>query len=320
MTGIHQLLMTNFITGGGDQTASILVVAGGGGGGPAGAAEAVGGVVPADSDGSTSIQGSRGAGAGAGGLIFIDSAFPMAAGTEFTITVGAGAFMGRRGSNSVVTGGGAGIDDNRSNKMDKTGGSGGGAWYSSGQSAGTALQVSTTNDGITEYESTGFGHDSGDGDSGAPYGGGGGGAGERGQFGDSDGGNPIGELGAYGGIGKEVAILGASDVYYAGGGAAVGFGQSVLGSATSAGIIHLAHGGKGGGGFGDNSVNTTAGTTLTNGVANTGGGGGAGGNGGKGFVIIRLPNAASSTTGAPSETTVGGEIAYYFSSDGTLTI
>ena len=47
-------------------------------------------------------------------------------------------------------------------------------------------------------------------------------------------------------------------------------------------------------------------------------GGPDGGNGGKGVVIIRLPNAATSTTGAPSETTVGGDLVYYFSSDGTI--
>jgi len=324
MTGIHQLLMTNFLSGVSDQTASILVVAGGGGGGPASYLEALGGVVP-KADGSTAVpQGGRGAGGGAGGLIFLDSEFPMVAGTEYTITVGTGAFMSRKGSNSVVTGGGrtltaigggaGGERDSNSNSMDKGGGSGGGAWYGNGQIGGCATQTANTSDGITTYDTTGFGNKGGDGCTPAPYGGGGGGAGEVGGTGSND------ILGNNGGIGKEINILGSSDVYYAGGGMSVGHTTALQASATTAGAIHLNTGHKGGGGFGDNSVNTTAGTTLTNGVPNTGGGGGSGGNGGKGIVIIRLPKAASSTTGAPSETTVGGEIAYYFSSDGTLTI
>ena len=325
MTGIQQLLATNFSISAKDQTATILVVAGGGGGGPAGSAEALSGVI-LQADGSTvAPQGGRGAGGGAGGLIFLDSEFPMEAGTEYTITVGTGAFMSRKGSNSVVTGNGrtltaigggaGGANDDNSNNMNKGGGSGGGAWWSSSQIGGCAEQTSLTNDGISTYDSTGFGHKGGNGNTGSPYGGGGGGSGEEGATGTTN-----DDKGNYGGIGKEIDILGSSGVFYAGGGASVGFNGVLQASATTAGGMHLVHGHKGGGGFGDNSVNTTAGTTLTNGVPNTGGGGGSGGNGGKGVVIIRLPNAASSTTGAPSETTVGDEIAYYFSSDGTLTI
>ena len=331
MTGIQQLLLTNFLSGAAsDQTATILVVAGGGGGGPPGSDAAVGGVVPTRSDGTNDIQGGRGCGGGAGGLILLDSEFPMDAGTEYTITVGPGGTMSVKGSDSVITGGGrtltalgggaSGCDDSKSNLMDKGGGSGGGAWYgapSDNQIGGCAQQTALTNDGIDTYSSTGFGNKGGDGNSGVPYGGGGGGAMEAGFGGsNSNGGN-------YGGIGKEVDILGSSGVYYAGGGASVNFeglGGSLQATGTTAGNIHIDHGRKGGGGFGDNTVDNTAGTALTNGVANTGGGGGSGGLGGKGVVIIRLPNAATSTTGAPSETTVGGEIAYYFTSDGTLTI
>ena len=57
---------------------------------------------------------------------------------------------------------------------------------------------------------------------------------------------------------------------------------------------------------------------------NAGGGGQGGGNpggaGGSGIVIIRLPQAATSTTGSPTVTTVGTDTVYTFLSNGTLTV
>ena len=47
--------------------------------------------------------------------------------------------------------------------------------------------------------------------------------------------------------------------------------------------------------------------------------GGSGGSGGSGVVIISAPISASSTTGSPTVTTVGGNTVYKFTSSGSIT-
>jgi hypothetical protein len=83
-------------------------------------------------------------------------------------------------------------------------------------------------------------------------------------------------------------------------------------------------GGVGGGGNGP-SYNTDNGSA---GATNTGGGGGgsvtvaAPKAGGSGIVIIRYPNIyklASSTTGAPTQTTANGYFIYTFTASGSIT-
>jgi hypothetical protein len=44
-----------------------------------------------------------------------------------------------------------------------------------------------------------------------------------------------------------------------------------------------------------------------------------GGNGGSGVVIIRSPQAAASTTGSPTVTTVGSDTVYQFNGTGSIT-
>jgi hypothetical protein len=218
----------------------LLVVAGGGGG-----------------------NGDIGGGGGAGGLIY-NAAYPVTAGTAYSITVGAGgaastsaSALGANGGNSIfgtilAYGGGCGAQGVGAGG---TGGSGGGkrcsaynvGWGSAGQgNPGGGLETGT-------------------------FAGGGGGAGAKGQDGTT------GASGA-GGIGRAFDITG-SVTYYAGGGGGGGH-VGVTGGA----------GGTGGGGAGGNG----SGVAGTAGTASTGGGGGGagtavftGGAGGSGVVIIR---------------------------------
>jgi hypothetical protein len=46
---------------------------------------------------------------------------------------------------------------------------------------------------------------------------------------------------------------------------------------------------------------------------------GNGGNGGSGVVIIRASQAAASTTGSPTITTVGSDTVYQFNGTGSIT-
>ena len=275
---------SNSITTPGLVSANYLVVAGGGAGGVT----------------------YHGAGGGAGGVL--SGTTNLSPGTSYTVTVGSGGTGGVPGTSganssfssfSTTTGGGLGgsystnINGGFGNGVN--GGSGGGASFSATPAPGTAG---------TGISGQGYGGGAGliYNGSNAPEGGGGG-AGAIGGTG------VYGVGGGNGGIGIASSITGSS-VYYGGGG-----GGSYYQNFTLFGV-----GGNGGGG----------GYPLQNGTVNTGGGGGGadaratgsinnGGNGGSGVVIISLPSAATSTTGAPIVTTSGGRTIYTFTGSGTIT-
>jgi hypothetical protein len=242
-----------------------LVVAGGGGGGS-----------------------SNGGGGGAGGLL--TGMVPVATGTSYTVTVGAGgnggayisALPGYQGLNSVfgsitASGGGGGGTESASAPA-SSGGSGGGANYavSSGASAGSGVSGQGNAGGKAVASVI------------SPYpAGGGGGAGTVGL-------PAVTPVAGNGGAGIASIISGTVTTYAGGGGAGV-----FSGSGGVAGV-----GGVGGGGAGSTG-------TATNGTANTGGGGGGSGNGtnsagtgGSGIVIISYPDiyAAPTFGGANSPT------------------
>ena len=242
----------------------VLVVAGGGGG---------------------SNYNSAGGG-GAGGLIY-NANYPVIAGRNYTVTVGAGGVgamtlsgtytdaiaSATSGSNSqfgtlIAIGGGHGgqgnVQGSRTDQYPSAGGSGGGARESNGVGgSATAGQGNKGGAGGTY--------------SGNYPGGGGGGAGAPG----GDGNDTV--IAGEGGAGLQFSISG-TPTYYAGGGAG-----STQGSGTNP-PGGLGGGGAGGAGTGGSTQNGVSGT------ANTGGGGGAGGyngsvgvggNGGSGVVIVR---------------------------------
>ena len=242
----------------------------------------------------------NGGGGGAGG--FLTSTIAITAGSTDTVTVGAGgpnvaAGYGTNGSNSVYksvtsTGGGGGaVGDNQ---VGANGGSGGGGSGGGGSTAGGT--------GVSGQGNAG-------GASSGTAGGGGGGAGGAGVGGSTT---------SNGGVGIQSAIT-QTATYYAGGGGGTQ-------RDTTPGV-----GGLGGGGTGAQGV--TSGNPATSGTANTGGGGGGGpgvsgvtpntaGNGGSGIVVISYPDSfslASSTTGSPTITTVGGNRIYKFTSSGSIT-
>ena len=256
---VHTFTSSGTFTPVSDGAVDYLVIAGGGGGG-----------------------GYRGGGGGAGGYRSSwnsetsggggssETALSLTAGTDYTVTIGAGGAggahnaLGPVGGNSVFSsitsiGGGSGgpADINAGN-----GGSGGGSSRSD-KSAGTG----TANQG--------FAGGAGGTYSSAHAGSGGGGAGEIGVEGNGAG------VGGAGGDGVASTISGSSIVRGGGGGGGVHTTNNGLGA-----------GGAGGGGNATASGNGQAGT------ANTGGGGGAasytssyasqtGGAGGSGIVIIR---------------------------------
>ncbi len=296
--------------------AHFLVVGGGGGGaGWSGGGGGAGGL-------RTSFGSTSGGGASA------QAQLQLTPGATYTATVGAGGaggnnvvasnYEGVNGSNSsfsgtgittvTALGGGYGGGGNAAS----AGGNGG-----SGGGGGTALSGGTgaTGEGYAGGTGAPVGH---------PYGhAGGGGAGGVG----ADGAN--GSDSGVGGAGLQVNIDG-NNYYWAGGGG--GGAHNGTGTNWSNGGI-----GGGGGGAGYEQNGTGGGSALNSGAngttsggaggANTGGGGGGGqgggnpgGAGGSGIVIIRLPQAATSTTGSPTVTTVGGDTVYTFLSNGTLTI
>ena len=238
-------------------TCDYLVVAGGGGGG------------------ATSAAGGGGAGGyrttvgTSGGNSSAESPLSLIAGSNYTVTIGAGGTStnasltkGGNGNNSVFatitsTGGGGGGSDGGGGQdnaiaLGSNGGSGGGNSYPR-RTAGTVGQGTTgqgNNGGIGSFSG-----------SPAASGGGGGGAGGAGSNATANG------VGGNGGAGLASTITGTS-VTRAGGGA--GSGDSTNGT-----------GGSGGGG----NANTA-------GTANTGSGGGAAqtgtsGAGGSGIVVVR---------------------------------
>ena len=205
-------------------------------------------------------------------------------GQSVTVTVGAGG-SGLRGGNSVfgsveAIGGGKGENVDAPSQ---DGGSGGGAPFYNGQTAGSG----TANQG----------NDGGPGSTGENfpangYAGGGGGAGEAGSTdGTSEGGD-----------GLASSITGTS-TYYAGGGG--GSRPQSVGTGVSGG---LGGGGRGRGG----DLRSAANPSATAGTANTGGGGGGGGaNGGSGVVILRYSSRARIIN------YIAPGLTYSYSDDGT---
>lgn len=267
-------------------TVNYLVIAGGGGGGGGSGGGSQGG--GAGAGGYRTSAGTSGAGSAA------ESALAISAGSNFTVTVGAGGAggnpVGNSGSDSVFsnigsTGGGRGGGQG-SNAFD--GGSGGGKGSFNANiafGAGTAGQG--TNGGTTNNDNGG---------------GGGGGA--------ANAGGPGGVgFGANGGNGIDSNITGNLVTRGGGGG---GSGNSGAGN-----------GGSGGGGAAVNSGTGTAGT------ANTGGGGGsarssAGGGGGSGIVVLRYSSAFTATIGggltASTNTSGADKITTFNAGTGTVSI
>lgn len=257
---IHTFLTSGTFTPQTNLTCDYLVVAGGGAGG--GGNNAGGG-------GAGGLRSTVTATGGGGSL---ETALSISNGTNYPITIGAGASgtsstgLAASGSNSTFstitsTGGGGGYGGDTSGQKGANGGSGGGNNYASSGTPATG----TTNQGFS----------GGTGNPNSPYqAGGGGGAGEAGNT----------DALADGGDGVAVSITGSSVTYAGGGGGGINTGSS----ATSTG-------GTGGGGNGASNVAPYA---AVSGTANTGGGGGGAtnanptaGNGGSGIVIIRYPIA-----------------------------
>jgi hypothetical protein len=273
-------------------TAEVMLIAGGGSGGY-----------------------DRGAGGGAGGLVY-SSSTNLSVGSTYSIVIGAGA-TGQtgysspiKGNNSTMTGvttavgGGGGVSADSAFGGDQNGGSGGGGAGSGGTAGGTATAGQGNAGGVGNYSPPNYG------------GGGGGGAG-------SVGGNGTSTTGGNGGSGSGSYSAWASATstgvggYYAGGGGGGTYSGGTAGS-----------GGAGGGGAGRNGGTGLAGFS---GTTNTGGGGGGGsglpqgggGAGGSGICIIRYSSSTpevSSTTGSPSVVVSGGYRYYTFTSNGSVTI
>jgi hypothetical protein len=296
-----------------------LSVAGGGGGG-----------------GGTSGTGSTGGGGGAGGML--TSSANLTSGTSLTITIGAGGAagptisnngqVGTTGANTTIIGTGINVDS--------FGGGGGGARYGrtippgfsyfggynggsgGGGGSGTA-SYDVPQDDTQALGVSGQGNKGGKSKAHNIYPStGGGGAGSAGI-----------DAGAYGtptngGNGLQNSITGSS-IYYAAGGGAGGNSNGVGLSGT--------------GGSGDGGAYTGAPSFIhnvgSNGRVNKGDGAGGGastgisgsgrngGTGGSGVVIVRWSDSfpiATSTTGSPTYTNVGGFRIYEFTSSGTITI
>jgi hypothetical protein len=252
---------TSGFTAGTSGTVEVLVVGGGGGGANA-----------------TGSNWGAGGGGGAGGLIY-NMSYPVVAGQQYTVSVGAGGAggvqgvsgaggNGANGGNSsfgrltAIGGGGAGS----AQEIGLSGGSGGGSGYANLlPGAGTAGQ------GFTGGRSQV-----------TPSSGGGGGAGGPGGDGNTS-------VPGAGGNGRQISISG-TPTWYAGGGGGGYYNANLTAAA----------GGQGGGGAGG-TPSTSASNAGSAGTANTGGGGGggsansangigaagAGGAGGSGIVIVR---------------------------------
>ena len=269
-----------------------LVQAGGGAGGSGYGGGAGGG-------GAGGLRTSYGSTSGGGASA--ESVLTTDAGTQYTVTVGAGGaavnsnIPGTSGNNSVFNavtsiGGGGGVSQTTATN----GGCGGGGGETG---SNTTAGSGTANQGF----------DGGTGNSvGGNSGAGGGGTAVKGTNSSSSAVGP-------GGAGTSVSITGSAAYYGGGGGAS---GNNLAGSA----------GGNGGGGNG--GPGSSGSGTVTSGTANTGGGGGgtytvgAGtASGGSGVVILRMPTAnySGTTTGSPTVTTSGSDTILKFTGSGTYT-
>jgi len=287
-------------------TVDYLVVAGGGGGG-----------------GNRGVTSQSGGGGGAGGLRTsygsvtggggnAESTPTLDLSTNYTITVGAGGSggttNGTNGNNSVFntitsTGGGFGASHDPSGNAGSGGSGGGRGSGGGGVTPGKGLAITTPiqgyNGGNTDIQPT---YDPA----------GGGGAGGLGEDGGSTGNGG-------GGSGINSLISGIS-VGYAGGGAG-GWRSSNTNWQNTSGASF-------GGGVGGSSFGIAGG----NGGANTGGGGGGGsqatgGTGGSGVVILKYPDAYTTSlstggglTSAVDSTSVPGyKVESFTSGTGTIT-
>lgn len=241
-------------------TCDYLVIAGGGGGGS-----------PLAGGGGAGGLRSTVTATGGGGSL--ESALSLAAGTSYTVTIGAGGGINLNGSNSTfssITSTGGGRGGYYSSTAGATGGSGGGGGGGDGTLAGGS---GTTNQGYAG----GSGNDGAASGYVTRVGGGGGGAGAAGANG-----NGATSVAGNGGAGVQITAFatptgtGVSGFYAGGGG----------GSVQAAGTAGA--GGSGGGGRGGANV------YGARGIANTGSGGGGTGQangspgfGGSGLVIVR---------------------------------
>ena len=307
--------------------AHFLAVAGGGGGGNA-------------SDGGGGAGGLRTSyGSTSGGGSLAETPLTLAAGTQYTITVGGGGAaaivasyarmpttQGTQGVDSVISGtgittvtsigGGAGANGIYRSSADNTtvdGGSGAGGGYV----ASVTLVPPGTANSTQGYPG---------GIAGGNGGGGGGGASQAGDDSvDNGSGSPRYRSGD-GGDGLAVAITGTPTTYAGGGGGSMYPNYS--------GNRQSSQGGAGGGGAAGISAAgwSTSGAYLgQHGGTNLGGGGGAsmmennyvprGGNGGSGIVILRVATSTYSgtTTGSPTVTTDGADTIMTFTQSGTYT-
>ena len=277
--------------------ATVLIIGGGGGGGVAG--NGLGG----------------GGGGGAGGYREFTKRYFT--GTNYTVTVGAGAAQNTIGTDSsierIASGGGRGEGSATSSSV---GGSGGGSV--------TNVKRTATSPRCNQPKQ---GNSGGRGNLSALTGGaGGGGAG-------ADGSSNTGSAraGSAGGNGTASSITGSSVTRGGGGGG----GSCSFTDGTVAG----GSGGSGGGGAGGTADHSGSAQNGSNGTANTGGGGGGGdatnnssgsstysfgtgGNGGSGFVVIKLPDTHEITIGGgltSSSSTSGGFTTVQFTA-GTDTV
>lgn len=241
-------------------TCDYLVIAGGGGGG----------TPLAGGGGAGGLRSTVGATGGGGSL---ESALSLSAGTNYTVTIGAGGGINLNGSNSTfstITSTGGGRGGYYSSTAGATGGSGGGGGGGDGTLAGGS---GTANQGYAG----GSGNDGAAGGYVTRVGGGGGGAGAAGANA-----NGSTNVAGNGGAGVQITAFatptgtGVSGFYAGGGG----------GSVQAAGTAGA--GGSGGGGRGGANV------YGARAIANTGSGGGGTGQangspgfGGSGLVIVR---------------------------------
>lgn len=267
-----------------------LVIAGGGSGGAGSAGSGGGGGAGgylssslSSIESGSSITVTVGAGAAAGGTIFVsgiagtDSSIASAGGTSFTTVTATGGGEGGYSTSDTAGDGGSGGGGSTNNGSFGTGGSG----------------------------TVGQGNDGGDGASLTILqwaAGGGGGAGAVGEA--AEGNNNAGE----GGDGSASNITGASTTRAGGGGG----GAWASGGGT---------GGTGGGGTGGSGTNE--GSAATSNTGGGGGGGGQdrkGGAGGSGVAILAYNSGSITATGGVAKSRSDGHVYHTFNSSGTLTV